>query len=675
EEVSKDVQKKVKTEIKQESSKDIKVDVKEDMKQVREEVSKDAQKKVKTEIKQESSKDIKVEVKDVKQVKEEVSEDADMEVKEESHQVMAEIKREVKQEDPSSFDGRVVNRFVTNSSHGQTRSRKASRRLAAVRTGAKQGKADEKQQVQIKQEDFEQPGPKRRRLSQKSPDVLVPSFESRLTEWAEKCLAFQSSGKTWLPTKPCCPASPFLGLAAAPWQGCVRAQTTACVQLLGKEQFRELRDFYHENPHHVLFRDNSDPSSERQTETTAGSRPQAHKSSTGNQHRAAECMKMWPWMRDLPTRAWAGNGWLLVEDGMMKLSPTGGGSAMQGLEIFESMGSVPEPGEPKPAEPPSRAETTAEQGQVVTRNFRGLERQSGIQGISWRAAMLEWRVSWQVEGKQKRRSFPISKHMKLGFSEAEAEEAALEEAKAFRGELVRQGKLKPPKPVTEKASGSVVRGIKYDKRRGHYQVRITDPSAQKLVHGGMFKVKEEAEARARELAKELGLQEEVVSVKPLSELPHFEPLGPQKGIYWNRGEQAWHACCAVGGKSRHMRFRPKDFSAKEVEKSWKQAVAWRKQQEKEREQVFVLSVKVAKQRKSRKDVKRGVKEEASKDAQKKVKTEIKQESSNDIKVEVKEETTRAFRGQNLLISSDVKQEVKEELSKYAQAEVQEESNE
>ena len=158
-------------------------------------------------------------------------------------------------------------------------------------------KVDEEQPLQVKQEDCKQPGPKRRRLSQKSPDVSVPSFESRLSEWAEKCLAFQSSGKTWLPTKPCCPASPFLGLATAPWQGCVKDKTTACVQLLDKAQFRELRDFYHENPHHALFRDNSDAGSDRQTEPTAGSRPKADRSSAGNQHRAAECMKMWPWMR------------------------------------------------------------------------------------------------------------------------------------------------------------------------------------------------------------------------------------------------------------------------------------------------------------------------------------------------------------------------------------------
>ena len=138
---------------------------------------------------------------------------------------------------------------------------------------------DEAEQMCVKEEQAEQAGPiqdaKRRRISQKRSDTSVPPIESRLAEWAEKCLAFQSSGKTWLPTKPCCPASPFLGLAGAPWQGCARDKTTACVQLLGKEQFRELRDFYRENPHHVLFRDNNGPSSERQPEPTAGSRPQA----------------------------------------------------------------------------------------------------------------------------------------------------------------------------------------------------------------------------------------------------------------------------------------------------------------------------------------------------------------------------------------------------------------
>ncbi|CAE7041099.1 unnamed protein product [Symbiodinium sp. KB8] len=593
-------------------------------KEVKEEVSKDAHMDVKTEIKKEVSKNMSKEVKeempqkaavkgghfrDMKQeVKEEVRPEMKPQIGDEaadahrafaatmkvrdagvaflilcdiSSGVKAETKHEVKQEELYSGLGRLCIQGIFHwksiglrMQFGWSQHTFGQRRQPIMKTLQSyqlvvSGSKDHDWQCRV------------RRISQKKSETSVPSFESRMTEWAEKCLAFQSSGKTWLPTKPCCPASPFLGLAGAPWQGCARDKTTACVQLLGKDQFRELRDFYRENPQHALFHDNSDASSGRQTETTVVSRLQAHRSSTGTQHRAAECMKMWPWMRDLPTRAWAGNGWLLVEDGMMKLSPTGGGSAMQGLEIFESIGSVPEPGEPKSSEQTSGAEPRAEQGQVVTARFQGLERQSGIQGISWSREMTTWRVQWNEGHSRKARNFPISKHMKLGLSEAEALEAALEEAKAFREELVRQGKLKPPKPSTEKASGSAVRGIKYDKNNGTYRVQMTDPSTKKLVHGGMFKVKEEAEARAREL----GVESEggVVPVKPLSEIPHFEPLGPQPGIKWNRGEQAWHAQCNVSGSNRNMRFRPKDFSVKEVEKAWKQAVVWRKQQEKERE--------------------------------------------------------------------------------------------
>ncbi|CAE7540829.1 unnamed protein product [Symbiodinium sp. CCMP2456] len=210
-------------------------------------------------------------------------------------------------------------------------------------------------------------------------------------------------------------------------------------------------------------------------------------------------------------------------------------------------GCVPERGE-KPAEPPSRAGPRAEEGQIVTKFFRSLERQSGIQKIYWQRATASWRVRWEVSGKQKNLTFPISKHMKLGLVEAEAVEAALDEAKAFREELVRQGKLRP---LTAKASGSRLRGVVYNKRRGRYHVQLRDPSTSKKVYGGVFKVKEEAEAKARELARELGLQEVVVPVKPLSELLHFEPLGPQKGIKWNRCEQGWHAQCGVRNQQAH----------------------------------------------------------------------------------------------------------------------------
>ena len=414
---------------------------------------------------------------------------------------------------------------------------------------------------------------KRRRISHKRPGICPSSFESRLPEWAEKCLAFQSSGKTWLPTKPCCPASPFLGLAAAPWEGRPKNQATACVRRLSKGQFCEFRNFFHQNPHHALFNDFGKNPSRKAN----GPKPEHLQDPAAKQHRAAEMMKMWPWMHDLPTRAWAGHGWLVEEDGMRQLSPTGGGSAMKGLEIFEAFGT-------QASSPTSgAAPEVGAQGQVLTRSFRGLDRQSGVQHISWHR-LGRWQLSVQEAGKRQRINFPISKHMAEGLPEDEAVGAALEEAKTHRQELVRQGKLKPPKPVAVKTAGSAVRGVHAHK--GSFQVKLTNPRTKKRELGGTFKTLAEAEAKARELAEKLGLQAEggVVPVDRLAEAPHFEPLGPEKGVRWVLGEKAWHAQCSVGGKKRHMRCRPKDFSEKEVEKAWKQAVAWREQQEKEREQ-------------------------------------------------------------------------------------------
>ena len=34
-----------------------------------------------------------------------------------------------------------------------------------------------------------------------------------------------------------------------------------------------------------------------------------------------DCMKMWPWMRDLPTSVWAGHGWAFDENGLRRSHP------------------------------------------------------------------------------------------------------------------------------------------------------------------------------------------------------------------------------------------------------------------------------------------------------------------------------------------------------------------
>ena len=208
-----------------------------------------------------------------------------------------------------------------------------------------------------------------------------------------------------------------------------------------------------------------------------------------------------------------------------------------------------------------------------------LERQSGIQGITWDRLKMCWCLSWYEAGKRPRRSFPAAKFLRQGLCEDEAVEAALQEVKAFREELVRQGRLQPPKPTSP--AMSPVRGVAYDKTSGSWLVRLTDPSTKRRVHGGTFETQEEAEAKAREMAKKLGVpvESKLVPVKKFSELHRFEKLGPQKGVKWDIKEQCWHARCIVGVKHKHLRARPKDFSKLELEKSWNEAVAWRQQQE------------------------------------------------------------------------------------------------
>ena len=408
---------------------------------------------------------------------------------------------------------------------------------------------------------------KRRRITRKGPDVSVKSFESRLLGWAEKCLAFQSSGRAWLPAKPCCPASLFLGQAAAPRQ--VRGENaTACVQRLSADQLSELRSFFQAHPYHFLFQDGQAQSAlelpEQASEPDAISSGEASDTFQGS-----ECRKLWPWMRDLPPRLWAGNGWLVEEGSSRKLKSTGGGAASKGLEVFESTGAAPE----------SRggaSQTVRLEGQGS-----GLERRSGIQNISWHQPMTCWRVKWKEAGKIAIRQFPIARFLKKGLDEDAAVEAALREATAAREELVRQGKLEPPKKPG-------VKGVYFHKNRQKWAVlNLTHPVTKKKVPGGYFATVEEAEARARELAAELGIrdvqQREAKPLRRLSELRRFEPLGPQKGVRWRVGAQYWRAQCHVGKKTLEMTFQPQDFSDEEVRRTWNEAVAWRQQQEKQSE--------------------------------------------------------------------------------------------
>ncbi|CAJ1394020.1 unnamed protein product, partial [Effrenium voratum] len=66
----------------------------------------------------------------------------------------------------------------------------------------------------------------------------------------------------------------------------------------------------------------------------------------GSFARGADCMKMWPWMRDLPSHIWAGRGWAYDESGPHRLPSAGGAGAMQGVQVLESIGKGGQPAAP-----------------------------------------------------------------------------------------------------------------------------------------------------------------------------------------------------------------------------------------------------------------------------------------------------------------------------------------
>ena len=138
--------------------------------------------------------------------------------------------------------------------------------------------------------------------------------------------------------------------------------------------------------------------------------------------------------------------------------------------------------------------------------MRRLERQSGIQGISWHTLTSAWRVAWHDGCKRKRVAFSITQLLKQGLEEDEAVAAALQRAKTFREELVEQGKLQPPKPVP--AAASSVRGVWFDKAKQKWKVQLTSPATRKRQCAGSFQTQEEAETKARKLAKKFGVQAE-----------------------------------------------------------------------------------------------------------------------------------------------------------------------
>ena len=152
------------------------------------------------------------------------------------------------------------------------------------------------------------------------------------------------------------------------------------------------------------------------------------------------------------------------------------------------------------------AEAQAEAAHPIKRGR--VERQSGIEHITWVAGANggAWRCNFYTDRtrkgrKQVARSFPISKFLEEGLVEEAAVEAALQEAKAYREELVYQGKLKPSKP---KPPRSMVNGVSFCRDIQKWRVRSYDAVEKKSLFFGQYDTKEEAEVKAREVCRQPG---------------------------------------------------------------------------------------------------------------------------------------------------------------------------
>ncbi|CAE7431237.1 unnamed protein product [Symbiodinium sp. CCMP2592] len=164
--------------------------------------------------------------------------------------------------------------------------------------------------------------------------------------------------------------------------------------------------------------------------------------------------------------------------------------------------------EGSPSDPDVKGATKARAEAAGKVNVRQ-ERQSGLQNINWEAQRRCWRCQWRYREdgiyKATARNFSIAKFLEQGLGEEAAVEAALQEAKAFREELVSQGKVKPPK---QKGPSSTVRGVSFNQGKRKWIVQLYHAAESKYVHHGSFGSKDQAEVKARQIARQLGVPAE-----------------------------------------------------------------------------------------------------------------------------------------------------------------------
>ncbi|CAE7608462.1 nek3 [Symbiodinium sp. CCMP2456] len=167
----------------------------------------------------------------------------------------------------------------------------------------------------------------------------------------------------------------------------------------------------------------------------------------------------------------------------------------------------------------SRVHSAEAQTQAAHPIKRGrVERQSGIQHITWRDGTNGggWTCRFYTGRKKAARSFPISKFLEEGLGEEAAVQAALQDAKAYREELVCQGKLKPSKP---KPPRSMVMGVSFDSSIQKWRVRPYDAVEKKTLSFGTYDTKEEAEVKDSYMANKISLTADMMDSADKACLP------------------------------------------------------------------------------------------------------------------------------------------------------------
>ncbi|CAJ1409464.1 unnamed protein product [Effrenium voratum] len=420
--------------------------------------------------------------------------------------------------------------------------------------------------------------------------LAAAEFEEQVALWARQCAGFRKRA-TWMPTRPCCPANVFFSNPVARQE-----EDPPCVQRLSRKELSCLRLFFERG--HPLFSASlrTGPATKVPTPTVSGAAAAATQQEVGLPASSSASMKMWPWMRDLPSNIWAGRGWVYDEQsGARRLSSAGGADAMKGVQVWESIGTAEQPAaaleQPRPvngAAPGQSASLVPAAPNYSVKPVKVLAKQqakqSGVPGISWHSSSFRWQLQWtekgQTGGEAARhiQNFSASSFMKDGLNEAEAEAAALEAAKAFRARLVAKGRIKEKRRGESLTSN--VPGVAFKKAKKKWNVEISRPGGRR-IQGGCFTEKAEAEGRALELRELHGLQRSVKASASRDELPVFQPKAPSPGVSWERQAQCWHAQLTRNKRKKDSRFRPLDHSEAELEKAFAKAVAWLKKERKE----------------------------------------------------------------------------------------------